>query len=167
MPIIQRASGNDFAHVLSIQDLDKVMTAIQVKRSQKMFVMQTNNGTILNSLDIGFAAKVIASSEQSFVKGFLKKLGLGKLTYLFFALKHLEHVSEEELEITLDETTYHWQSSFLYRLRKINILVVVSPYGLTHPFKSQSLILFIFQENIFGAISRGLLDFVLKRHKPI
>lgn len=158
-------SGNDFAHALLIRDLDKVMTAMQVKRSQKMFVMQTNNGTILNSLDIGFAAKVIASSEQSSVKGFLKKLGLGKLTYLFFALKHLGHVSEEELEITLDETTYQWQSSFFLSIAKNKYFgggITIWP---DTSFQKPIIDLVYIPRKHFWSHLRGLLDLVLKYHK--
>lgn len=82
-------SGNDFARALAINNLDDVIAAILSNRQQEIGLMTYQGGVIVNSLDFGFAASVIAYTERSLLKKWLKKLGLGRLSYLIYAIKAL------------------------------------------------------------------------------
>jgi hypothetical protein len=71
-----------------IRNLSIIDSILEGKR-QSIYVLQSSFGTVVNSMDIGFAAQVINSSTDSALKRILNKIKLGKLTYLFFSIKTL------------------------------------------------------------------------------
>lgn len=66
-----------------------IIDSILEGKRQSIYVLQSSFGTVVNSMDIGFAAQVINSSTDSALKRILNKIKLGKLTYLFFSIKTL------------------------------------------------------------------------------
>ncbi|MGT2772213.1 diacylglycerol/lipid kinase family protein [Streptococcus marimammalium] len=82
-------SGNDFARSLKINHIDNIILAIKRKQKQVINVINYNNGIIINSLDFGFAAKVISFSETSPLKTILGKVKLGKLVYPLYGIVSL------------------------------------------------------------------------------
>ncbi|MBJ8326343.1 diacylglycerol/lipid kinase family protein [Streptococcus pacificus] len=82
-------SGNDFARSLNINNIDRIISAIKQQKKQTINVINYDNGIIINSLDFGFAAKVISFSETSRLKKILGKVKLGKLIYPFYGVVSL------------------------------------------------------------------------------
>ncbi|MBJ8350066.1 diacylglycerol/lipid kinase family protein [Streptococcus zalophi] len=82
-------SGNDFARSLNINYIDNIISAIKQKQKQTINVINYDNGIIINSLDFGFAAKVISFSENSPLKTILGKVKLGKLIYPLYGVVSL------------------------------------------------------------------------------
>ena len=66
------------------------------------------------SCGIGYDAAVCEEAMHSTMKKVFNKVGLGKLTYLGIALKHLIRKEEITGEITLDDEMIHSMNSFLF-----------------------------------------------------
>lgn len=82
-------SGNDFAHALGIvPDID-VLLASLTTQPKAITVYSYQEGLVLNSLDLGFAAWVVNQATHSRLKRVLNKCHLGKLTYVATAIQCL------------------------------------------------------------------------------
>lgn len=95
-------SGNDFARSLGIWDLNSVLHALLIGSSRPLTIVQSSLGTVVNSLDMGYAAQVIAYSENSKLKSFLNTVKMGKLTYLCFGLLSLFSPSLPPVRMWID-----------------------------------------------------------------
>lgn len=95
-------SGNDFAKSLGIDSLPDVLEAMTEDRKLPINLLTYQDGIVVNSLDFGFSAQVIAYTEKSWLKQVLKKLGLGKLVYVIYAVKTLFVQRGSQLMLTID-----------------------------------------------------------------
>lgn len=82
-------SGNDFAHSLPFPTLEEILQGMEEKKYQPLTVFGYENGILLNSLDVGFAAWVVHEAADSRLKHLLNQWHLGKLTYIFVAIQSL------------------------------------------------------------------------------
>lgn len=103
-------SGNDFTRDMPIpRDPLKALKAIlEAKGTTSMDIGTTtySDGTsrrFIVSSGIGFDAAVCEETNRSDMKGFLNKIGLGKLTYLGVALKQLFASKAISCQIRLDD----------------------------------------------------------------
>ncbi|HEL2058556.1 TPA: hypothetical protein TY768_001753 [Streptococcus suis] len=158
-------SGNDFARTLAIKDIRQVMEALIEKRTTPITVLQSNFGVVVNSLDLGFAAQVIAYSEGSRTKRWLKTVGLGKIAYLLFGLKSLFGQSPLSVQVELDGE--HMRLDRLFFLSLAN-----NPYfggGImiwpdASPFQAQLHLVWFATGSLFYRIT-ALLEMIFHRHK--
>ncbi|WP_419579922.1 diacylglycerol/lipid kinase family protein, partial [Streptococcus suis] len=104
--------GNDFAKAMNITSLYRSVDAILEGKTSRIYVLNSSYGTVVNSMDFGFAAQVINGSTNSILKKILNKVKLGKLTYLFFGIKTLFSKQAINLELTLDEKSYQLDNLF-------------------------------------------------------
>ncbi len=105
-------SGNDFARALHLTtDLEKMLVSLN-KTPKEITVYSYQEGLILNSLDLGFAAGVVNQAANSTLKTVLNKCRLGKLTYIAMAIQFLlknpikasvSLESSEEAQMTLTD----------------------------------------------------------------
>lgn len=98
-------SGNDFARSLAIGRLDEVMKALMSDEKYPITLLTYKDGVVVNSLDFGFVARVISYSENSWLKNQLKKLGLGQLSYIIYAIKTLFTNQPVHLAVTTQKET--------------------------------------------------------------
>ncbi|MBY5034053.1 diacylglycerol kinase [Streptococcus gallolyticus] len=82
-------SGNDFARALQLPDLATTIVNLQNGNTREITVFADEEGILLNSLDLGFAAWVVNEAAHSNIKCVLNRLYLGKLTYIFIAVLSL------------------------------------------------------------------------------
>lgn len=109
-------SGNDFARALQLPSLSSLMESILTKRTQDIYVLDSSLGTIVNSVDLGFAARVVQLSSHSRLKSWLNKVKLGKLTYVFFAVRSLLQRQAIDLTVTLDDYSYRLDNLFFFSI---------------------------------------------------
>lgn len=82
-------SGNDFAHALGIvPNLDTLLVSL-TNQPKEITVYSYQEGLVLNSLDLGFAAWVVNQAANSTLKTVFNKCHLGKLTYVATAIQFL------------------------------------------------------------------------------
>ncbi|MET3645120.1 diacylglycerol/lipid kinase family protein [Streptococcus gallinaceus] len=82
-------SGNDFARALQLPDLAATIANIEAGNTREITIFAAEEGILLNSLDLGFAAWVVNEAAHSTLKRLLNRLYLGKLTYIFIAILSL------------------------------------------------------------------------------
>lgn len=157
-------SGNDFAKSMLITDVDDVMTALLKGKMSPISVLKTSFGTTINSMDMGFAAQVIARSGKTRIKKWLNYLKVGKLTYLIMAIRSLLDVTPLSVTIQLEQE--HLQLHNLFFLSLAN-----SPYfggGImiwpdASAYKQQVDVVYIENGPLYRRVL-ALLDLVFKRH---
>ena len=82
-------SGNDFARALSLPSLQETLDFIDNNKIKEVTFYEYNDGLIVNSLNLGFAAWVVNQAADSSLKKALNNLHLGKLTYIIVAILSL------------------------------------------------------------------------------
>ncbi|MGT2875126.1 diacylglycerol/lipid kinase family protein [Streptococcus gallolyticus subsp. gallolyticus] len=82
-------SGNDFAHALGIVPNLEALLVSLTNQPKGITVYSYQEGLVLNSLDLGFAAWVVNQAANSTLKTVLNKYHLGKLTYIATAIQFL------------------------------------------------------------------------------
>ena len=82
-------SGNDFAHALGIVPNLEALLVSLTNQPKGITVYSYQEGLVLNSLDLGFAAWVVNQAANSTLKTVLNKYHLGKLTYVATAIQFL------------------------------------------------------------------------------
>lgn len=158
-------SGNDFARALDIRNLDSVIEAVMNNQKEPITVFTYENGVIVNSLDFGFVAKVISYSEQSWLKKLLKVVGLGKLSYLLYAIKALFLSSNVSVEVVTDQKTLSLDNIFFISFANNTYFgggIMIWPEAST--FNSYLDLVYIVNQGFFGNI-RALLDLLCHRHQ--
>ncbi|MBO4107119.1 diacylglycerol/lipid kinase family protein [Streptococcus suis] len=158
-------SGNDFARTLAIKDIRQVMEALIEKRTTPITVLQSNFGVVVNSLDLGFAAQVIAYSERSRTKRWLKTVGLGKIAYLLFGLRSLFGQSALSVQVELDGERMHLDRLFFLSLANNPYFgggIMIWPDA--SPFQSQLHLVWFATGSLFYRI-KALLEMIFHRHK--
>ncbi len=158
-------SGNDFAKSMKIREIDTVLTALLTEKTQSICVLKTYFGIIVNSMDAGFAAQVIARSESSKLKKWLKRVKVGKLTYLIMAIRSLLDAQSLTVDAVIDGQEQQLKNLFFLSLANNTHFgggIMIWPEASAHEQKID----LVYIEN--GPIHRrvlALLDLVLKRHK--
>lgn len=82
-------SGNDFARALDIVPNLEALLASLTNLPKEITVYSYQEGLVLNSLDLGFAAWVVNQAANSTLKTVLNKCHFGKLTYVATAIQFL------------------------------------------------------------------------------
>lgn len=158
-------SGNDFAKAMNIKNLSTVIDSILEGKRQSIYVLQSSFGTVVNSMDIGFAAQVINSSTDSALKRMLNIIKLGKLTYLFFGIKTLFSKQSINIEVILDEKSYPLDNLFFLSIANSSYFgggIMIWPTAST---KKKEIDLVYFENGSFFQRVQSLLSMVLKKHE--
>lgn len=157
-------SGNDFAHSLGLT-FESSLKALQELKMTSMTILTYEEGIIVNSLDTGFAAQVIAYSEDSTLKKYLNQLHIGKLTYLVMAIRTLFKRDRMKIDLVLDGEPIQLTDLFFFSIANATYFgggIMIWPDATVD--KSMFDVVYIkdlgFFRNLFS-----LLDLVLKRHK--
>lgn len=119
LSVIPSGSGNDLCRSLGVKgSIKKIVSHLlnnPVTELMDVGVVHTENSTLsgydilerrfIVSVGIGYDASICEEVEISSMKAVLNKLGLGKLVYLFVALKQLFEIKEFNAELTIDNET--------------------------------------------------------------
>ena len=142
-----------------------IIDSILEGKRQSIYVLQSSFGTVVNSMDIGFAAQVINSSTDSALKRILNKIKLGKLTYLFFSIKTLFSKQSINIEVILDEKSYPLDNLFFLSIANSSYfgggIMILS----TASAKKKEIDLVYFENGSFFQRVQSLLSMVLKKHE--
>ena len=158
-------SGNDFARSMGIDRIEQIIEALLSDRIQSITVLASNLGVVVNSLDMGYSAQVVAYSANSTVKKWLNRIKLGKLTYLFFGIRSL--LSRAKLTVRL---TINGQEQILKDLFFLSVAnntyfgggIMIWPEA--SAYKEQIDIVWFQRGNLFQRI-QALLALLLKKHQ--
>lgn len=157
-------SGNDFARSMGIEGLEQVMEALLTDRMQSITVLSSDLGIIVNSLDVGYAAQVIAYSADSRLKKWLNTIHLGKLTYLFFGIRSLFSRANLRITISMDGVEQVLEELFFLSIANNTYFgggIMIWPEASA---KSQQIDMVWFKRgNLFQRI-RALVSLLLKQH---
>ncbi|MBP2620229.1 diacylglycerol/lipid kinase family protein [Streptococcus panodentis] len=93
-------SANDFIKGFGGLPAEKVLEAMNTNRTRTIHVFKSKNYLILNSLGIGFDARVINYSEHSALKSFFNRLHLGKFIYLVFGIRSVFSKKSASISLT-------------------------------------------------------------------
>lgn len=157
-------SGNDFAKAMHITSLSRIVDAILEGKTSRIYVLNSSYGTVVNSMDFGFAAQVINGSTNSNLKRILNKVKLGKLTYLFFGIKTLFSKQAVNLELTLDEKIYQLDNLFFISIANSPFFgggIMIWP---TASAKKKEVDIVYFKNGTFYQRLQSLLALLTKRH---
>ncbi|WP_029179659.1 diacylglycerol/lipid kinase family protein [Streptococcus suis] len=158
-------SGNDFAKAMNITSLYRSVDAILEGKTSRIYVLNSSYGTVVNSMDFGFAAQVINGSTNSILKKILNKVKLGKLTYLFFGIKTLFSKQAINLELTLDEKSYQLDNLFFISVANSLYFgggIMIWP---TASAKKKEVDIVYFKNGNFYQRLQSLLALLTKRHE--
>lgn len=157
-------SGNDFARSLNIS-VESSLQALTACKTTEISLLEYEGGIVVNSLDAGFAAQVIAYSESSNLKKYLNFFHLGKLTYLVFAIRTIFTRHSVDLEMMVDGKKYVLNDLFFFSLANGTYFgggIMIWPDSGVH--KTSFDIVYIQRQHFMKNIL-SLLDILLKRHK--
>lgn len=160
-------SGNDFACTLGIvPNLDTLLVSL-TNQPKGITVYSYQEGLVLNSLDLGFAAWVVNQAANSTLKTVLNKCHLGKLTYVATTIQFLlknplqASVSLESSEgdnLTLDDHFFFSLANNTY----FGGGIMIWPTAIVH---SENLECVYAKGETFFQRLTVLLSFVLRRHE--
>ena len=162
-------SGNDFAHALCIVPNLEALLVSLTNRPKGITVYSYQEGLVLNSLDLGFAAWVVNQAANSTLKTVLNKYYLGKLTYIATAIQFLlknplqASVSLESSEgdnLTLDDHFFFSLANNTY----FGGGIMIWPTATVH---SENLECVYAKGETFFQRLTVLLSLVLKRHEKL
>ena len=142
-----------------------IIDSILEGKRQSIYVLQSSFGTVVNSMDIGFAAQVINSSTDSALKRILNKIKLGKLTYLFFSIKTLFSKQSINIEVILDEKSYPLDNLFFLSIANSSYFGGGIMIWSTASAKKKEIDLVYFENGSFFQRVQSLLSMVLKKHE--
>ncbi|MGT2911974.1 diacylglycerol/lipid kinase family protein [Streptococcus cameli] len=157
-------SGNDFARFLQL-NTEQTISALKQNKTEEITLLEYEQGIIINSLDAGFAAQVIAYSENSSLKRWLNFLKLGKLTYLVFSIVTLFKNIRFSVQIEQDGRTKHYHNLFFLSVANSAYFgggILIWPTAT--PKKSHHDLVTISYGSFLQKIL-SLLDLVFKRHE--
>lgn len=158
-------SGNDFARATGIQSWQQVMDNLLETSPVPVCLLIIPSGVVVNSLDIGYPARVIAHSEKSTIKKWFNRLKIGKLTYIFFGFLGLFNPSQLSAVVEMDNQTLELEHLFFLSVANNTYFgggIMIWPEA--RITKSQMDIVYVSATSIRQRIG-ALLDLILKRHK--
>ena len=157
-------SGNDFAKSMNLHRLDQIMEALLRDKKESIFVFHSSLGVIVNTLDLGFAAQVIASATDSRLKDFLNTIKLGKLTYLLYAIRSLLRHQAFDMSLEVDGSRETIRNLFFFSVANNTYFgggIMIWPEARA----SQKQLDLVYIENApLAHRILALLDLVFKRH---
>ena len=160
-------SGNDFAKSMDIHQLDQIMEALVRDKKESIFVLHSSLGVIINTLDMGFAAQVIAHATDSRLKDVLNTIKLGKLTYLLCAIRSLLSHQAFDLSLEVDGRRETIRNLFFFSIANNTYFgggIMIWPEARA----SQKQLDLVYIEDAPAPLSQrilALLDLVFKRHR--
>lgn len=158
-------SGNDFARATGIKNWQQVMENLLETTPLPICVLEVPSGVVVNSLDIGYPARVIAHSENSAIKRWFNRLKIGKLTYLFFGVLSLFNPSQLSVVVETNHQTVALDHLFFLSIANNTYFgggIMIWPEA--HVTKSQMDLVYVSASSISQRI-RALLALLVKRHK--
>lgn len=158
-------SGNDFARAMEISSLHSVIDSLLHGQTRDIYVLNTSLGTVLNSIDLGFAAQVIQDSTNSRLKKILNQLKLGKLTYLLFGIKNLFSKQAVNLTVRTDEISYKLENLFFFSVAKSGFFgggIMIWPTASSD--KKELDIVYFENRSLYERI-KSLLALLLRKHE--
>ncbi|MGT2964800.1 diacylglycerol/lipid kinase family protein [Streptococcus acidominimus] len=158
-------SGNDFARATGVKDWRQVMEHLLETAPVPICVLEVPDGVVVNSLDIGYPARVIAHSEKSAVKRWFNRLKIGKLTYIFFGIFGLVNASQLSALVKTNDQTRELEHLFFLSIANNTYFgggIMIWPEA--HITKPQMDLVYVSAISMSQRIT-ALLDLILKRHK--
>ncbi|MER0122172.1 diacylglycerol kinase family protein [Streptococcus sp. ZJ93] len=158
-------SGNDFARAVGIQSWQQVMETILTTPPVPVCVLSLPEGVVINSLDIGYPARVIAHSEKTAFKKWFNRLKIGKLTYIFFGVLGLFNSSQLSACIEVNQQKMELEHLFFLSVANNTYFgggIMIWPDA--HIKTPQMDLVYVSAPSIFQRI-KALLELILKRHK--
>lgn len=158
-------SGNDFARATGIVSWQQVMENLLETQSVPICLFITPNGVVVNSLDIGYPARVVAHSEKSGIKRWFNRLKIGKLTYLFFGILSLLNPAQLVAFVQTNDQVLELEHLFFLSIANNTYFgggIMIWPEA--HITKPQMDLVYVSATSIRQRI-QALLDLLLKRHK--
>lgn len=158
--------GNDFARALGIVPNLEALLASLTNLPKEITVYSYQEGLVLNSLDLGFAAWVVNQAANSTLKTVLNKCHFGKLTYVATAIHFLlknplqASVSSEGDNLTLDDHFFFSLANNTY----FGGVIMIWPMATVH---SENLECVYAKGETFLQRLTVLLSLVLKRHEKL
>lgn len=107
-------SGNDFARSLGGLTIKQVMTALLSDSPQAITLLKGPDCLVVNSLDVAYAATVVALSEESRLKGWCNRLALGHLSYALLGIKALFVTKPLDLSLTSSNQSLRLDNLFFF-----------------------------------------------------
>ncbi|WP_066396892.1 diacylglycerol/lipid kinase family protein [Cytobacillus eiseniae] len=108
---IPGGSGNDFSRGFGIPK-DPVAALNQLLNKEDLEATLTDLGKVskkdgeaiyfINNMGVGLDASIAREVNESKIKGYLNRLSLGKLAYVYFLLKNLVTFKKSAMEIVID-----------------------------------------------------------------
>lgn len=157
-------SGNDFARSMGIERLEQVIEALLTDRIHPITVLKSNLGIVVNSLDMGYSAQVIAYSVNSKLKKWLNSIKLGKLTYLFFGIRSLLSRAKLTVTVSMDGQKQILEDVFFLSFANNTYFgggIMIWPDASAH--QKQIDLVWFKRGNLIQRI-QALLDLLFKRH---
>lgn len=158
-------SGNDFARSMGIDRIEQIIDALLLDRVQPITVLSSNLGVVVNSLDMGYSAQVVAYSANSTLKKLLNRIKLGKLTYLFFGIRSLLSRAKLTVRLNLDGQEQVLKDLFFLSVANNTYFgggIMIWPEA--SAYKEQIDIVWFQRGNLFQRI-QALLALLLKKHQ--
>lgn len=158
-------SGNDFARSLKITNLNQIIDSLLVDSVKEIYVLKSNLGIVVNSLDIGYTAQIVAYSEHSYLKKILNKIKLGRLTYMCFGVLSLFKKAQFSLNLVVDGQEMLLTDLFFLSLANNTYFgggIVIWPDSTA--YKSEIDLIWFKGGHLIHRV-RALLDVVLNRHR--
>lgn len=158
-------SGNDFARAMGIFSLDQVIHSLREGNPIRISVLQSDHGVIVNSLDMGYSAQVIAYSERFRLKKWLNRIKLGKITYVLFGVLSL--IRHPRLSVRIEKEGESIQLEELFFLSFANNTyfgggIMIWPEASA---KTVQIDVVYFRAKYFLSRVGALLDLLLKKHQ--
>ncbi|WAA11759.1 diacylglycerol/lipid kinase family protein [Fervidibacillus halotolerans] len=109
---IPAGSGNDFSRGYYIpNDPDQALEYVLALIGDEPILVDVgkfqgvgeNNGYFINNFGCGFDAKIAVSANESKLKPFLNRFGLGKFVYVYFLIKELFRHRPMTINLDIDE----------------------------------------------------------------
>lgn len=158
-------SGNDFARATRIKNWQQVMDNLLETRPVPVCVLESSSGVVVNSLDVGYPARVITYSENSALKRWLNRLAIGKLTYLFFGVISLVTPFQLSAVVKTDHQTLFLDHLFFLSIANNTYFgggIMIWPEA--HVTKNQMDLVYVSATSIWQRI-KALSALIFKRHQ--
>ncbi len=158
-------SGNDFARAIGISSWQQVMNNLLETQFVPVCLLTISSGVVVNSLDIGYPARIIAHSENSAIKRWFNQLKIGKLIYIFFGVLGLLNSSQLSALVEANDQVMELEHLFFLSIANNTYFgggIMIWPEARITQFQMD--LVYVSATSISQRI-RALLDLILKRHK--
>lgn len=161
---VPTGSGNDFARSAAIQSWQGVMNSMLEEDPVPICVLNSSQGVIINSFDIGYPAQIITNSEASRIKKWLNRLKIGRWAYLFFGIVPLFQSSSSSVVVETKEQILQLDHLFFLSVANNTYFgggIMIWPTA--HISQFQLDIVYVTTESMFQRI-QVMWNIIFKRH---